>query len=207
MEALIDNDVLYKLSRYDLLAEFERLLEIRRFDRPHGRISTAPYALKVMQKPVPSDRWPDSRQADVLRQFCFNRSRGVTGSQSDTLVRLNVDAFDPGEVTLVAYALEHQSSLIFTGDKRAIRAIAYHPQLREIAAILNRRFVHLEMVMRILSDRLGWRRISSLVVASGVDTTLQRVYRQTSERDMAETLDASVLGLRERTGDLLINSF
>jgi hypothetical protein len=207
VEALLDNDFLYKLARYDLMLEFERLLDIRSFDRPYGRISTAAFSLKLMKQPFPSSRWPDERQAKVLREFCLKRSHGVTGSQSDALVRLNVEAFDPGEVTLVAYALEHEQSLVFTGDKRAIRALAIQPELASVAASLTNRIVHLDMVMSALSRRLGWTRVASLVVASGVDPGLQRVYREASELGMSTLLEENIATLRSATGNLLAPSF
>ncbi len=148
MQALLDNDLLYKLTRYDLLFEFERLLGIRGFGQPHGRISTAPYALRLMKHPLPPARWPDAGQARALRDFLLKRSHGVTGTQADILSQLNIEAFDPGEVTLVAYALEHPDTEVLTGDKRALCAIATQPALALIARELSARCVHLEMVMR-----------------------------------------------------------
>jgi hypothetical protein len=207
MEALIDNDVLYKLARYDLLLEFERLLQIKGYEQPHGRVGTAPFALKVITQPVPKDRWPDPRQADALRAFCNSRSRGVTGTQADSLVALNVEAFDPGEITLVAYALEHAESLIFTGDKRAIRALASDTRLASVAPALQERFVHLEMVMEVLSNRLGWRRVATAVTASGVDAGLQFIYREPTENHMATALASSIAHLRAETDTLLISKF
>lgn len=207
MEALIDNDVLYKLARYDLLLEFERLLQIKGYEQPHGRVGTAPFALKVITQPVPKERWPDPRQADALRAFCNSRSRGVTGTQSDSLVALNVEAFDPGEITLVAYALEHAESLIFTGDKRAIRALASDTRLASVAPALQERFVHLEMVMEVLSNRLGWRRVATAVTASGVDAGLQFIYREPTENHMATALASSIAHLRAETDTLLISKF
>ena len=207
IEALVDNDLVYKLARYDLLIEFERLLALRSFAQPHGRIATAPYALKLMKNPVVADWWPDARQADALRGFLLKRCRPVTGTRAAALTALNVEALDPGEVTLVAYALEHESALIFTGDKRALRAIAQQPSLTGIAAALDRRFVHLSMVARRLSKRLGWERVRAAVVKCEVDIDLYRLYLLPKAPLIETGLDGSIARLRSETGTLLMTDF
>jgi hypothetical protein len=208
MEALLDNDLLRKLTRYDLLFEFERLLALRGCVQPHGRVGTALYSLRLKSASPPASHWPDARQGLALREFILKRSHGVTGAQAEALTRLNIDAFDPGEVTLVAYALEHPTAVIFTGDKRCLRALATHPSLAPIAATLTGRCVHLESVMKTLSARLGWRRIASAVIAAtGEDIALERIYSHSSEAAMKAALDKNIALLAAETDTLIAQTF
>lgn len=208
MEALLDNDLLRKLARYDLLIEFERLLTLRGFSHPHGRIGTAPYSLRLKKIPLPASHWPDTRQGLALRDLLLKRSRGVTGAQAQSLTALNVPAFDAGEITLVAYALENPSSMVFTGDKRALRTLASHPALLQTAASMTGRCVHLEMVIRTLAVRLGWRRVTSAIAgAPAEDAALHRIFTNPTESDIKNALDASINSLAARTAQLLNNTF
>jgi hypothetical protein len=207
MEALLDNDVLYKLARFGLLADFEQLLLNRGYTRPHGRTAAAPWSMRSMKDPPPADRWPDPAQAVAFRDFCFQRCQGVTGAQATHLDALNVPAFDAGEVALVARALEVHDAIVFTGDKRAIQAMASEPQLATVKVALARRIIHLEMVMETLSNELGWDIAAHRVLASGVDIRLQKVYRQSTHAAMARVLSASIGALRTVTDDLLAPAF
>ena len=207
MEALLDNDVLYKLARYGLLADFEQLLINRGFTAPHGRTAAAPWSMRSMKDPPPADRWPDPAQAVAFRDFCFQRCRGATGAQAAHLDALNVPAFDAGEVALVARALEVHDAIVFTGDKRAMQAMANEPQLATVKVALARRVVHLEMAMETLSNDLGWALVAQRVLASGVDIRLQKVYGQSTHAAMARVLSASIGALRADTDDLLAPTF
>lgn len=203
MEALLDNDLLRKLTRYGLLHEFERLLVLRGYDEPHKRVASAPWSLQTIPGKISSDLWPDPAQADVLRTFLDRRSAGATGSRADSLVALNVPAFDAGELQLVAYALDHPSSIVFTGDKRAIKAVCDEPKLMAVKVAMAGRFVHLNMVMRDISNRIGWTRVAAAVACAPVDYQLTNAYALATERDMEAALSASITALRSEAPGML----
>jgi hypothetical protein len=207
VEALLDNDLIYKLTRYGLLHEFERLLVAWGYDAPHKRVASAPFSLRTTPaNKVSATMWPDPSQVDVLRAFCFQRSSGATGSQADALSALNVPKFDAGEVQLVAYAIDHRESVVFTGDKRAVMALSQQPPLIAAKAALTHRVIHLNSVMYALSERLGWTRVAAAVAGAQVDTELTAIYRGPNENTMATELRASIERLRNDTPDLLVPS-
>lgn len=210
MEALLDNDLLRKLTRYGLLHEFERLLAVRGYDEPHRRVPTAPWALRVVRGRISTEFWPDPAQAEVLRMFLERRSAGATGSDEDALVALNVLGFDAGELQLVAYALDHPSSIVFTGDKRAIRVVCNNPRLAAVKARMSGRFVHLNTVMRDISNRIGWTRVASGVTSAvvpgsvRVDLELDSAYALASEREMDGAVSSSIAALRAQCPGMLM---
>lgn len=203
MEALLDNDLLYKLTRYGLLHEFERLLVIWGYGPPHKRIASAPWSLRTVRGKITPDRWPDPAEAETLRQFLFARSSAATGAAAAALTALAVPAFDAGEVQLVAYAMEHPQSRIMTGDKRAIRALCHEPALAAAKAAVGGRIIHLNSVIYALSKRLGWHRIAVAVAAAPVDCELTAIYALANENAIHAALRASIATLEAEAPGIL----
>ena len=127
-DALIDNDVRYKTAMYGLLSH---LVEARPFDvTVYGMLGAA----KFMISKKLSKRPPARGSASALQEFADAIvDIAVVEPTPDELImagqleyaakQLNLE-LDGGESILCAVLLSRKTNYIFTGDKRAVRAIA-----------------------------------------------------------------------------------
>jgi len=90
----------------------------------------------------------------------------VPDAPAATLAKVQgVRDIDPGEAVLFALAAGSDSLLLFTGDKRALRAVAGIPEIRtELAG----RIVTLEMAMLLVCRAVGVRKVKAALAASPV---------------------------------------
>jgi hypothetical protein len=205
VEAIIDNDVLHKLARYDLLQEFDALLSSRGHVAPYGRLASAPYALRATATRVCPAKWPNPSQAAALCSFLSARTQNVVGASADALIALDVLSFDVGEAQLTAYVMETPRSLLFTGDKKALEVIATNPNLAHVCAALQGRVICLEQILRDLTVTSGWADIAQHVKSdAAADTTLTRCFRGITQAVMSTDLCLNVQQLRTRSGGLLV---
>ena len=132
---LVDNDVVFKLSCFDLGTQFQGTFD--------GR--TKPYRLGLAQFVLPKRIIRSSRVRDkdaALRNHRCFAGLGCRRQPTDDEINLAADieelartgnfAFDSGESQLLAVLLTRGSERLYTGDKRAIVA------LRGIAFALSR---------------------------------------------------------------------
>lgn len=204
MEALLDNDVIKKITEYGFLLPFSNVLASAGYSQPHGRLASAPYKLAVRGRRA-GRGWADAAKVAALDQFFTRETQAVTGASAQLIEALNVPYFDVGEVQLLARALEVPESHILTGDKNAIRALATDPALAQYAAPMKRRIIHFEMIVQRLCQDLSFASVKAAVTAHpDVDRGLFRIFSGNSENDAVSALKRSVDRLRSESDDLLI---
>lgn len=206
MQALLDNDLVYKVARLDLLPELDALLVAWGSRVPYGRLGTARHVLKTFRQPPPADRWPESGQQAALDAFLQNRCAPLRASDAILMARLAaVRGIDSGEVQLFARAMELTDAIIVTGDKNAMRALAQNSLLADVITALTGKLVSFEMVLASISRRAGTGRIRAAnATHPGVDGALTSACsRSSDDKVLQRNLERYVAMLRAETGYLL----
>ncbi len=208
-EAVLDNDIVQKLGRLELISDFGAFLDGLHYSSPFRRLATSRYALRT-NRPAPS-HWPDTKQQTAVDNFLTGRCDSITISDPELTARLAaVPGIDVGEVQLFAYALEHATATVFTGDKTAIRALVQATSLQDITAALSGRIATVEMVLLGLASQVGVAALRDANAAQGgtVDTALRLVCSGSSDDDsFRAALDSYVRDLRRESGALLSPDF
>lgn len=205
-----DTDALSKLSAWDLYDEACRLLgaapsevcvfgaethQIRkdRHGRWTGRLTEAGRLRALYAAESGRDDFPISdADADVLLS-----------------IKQENDAFevDEGERVLVAGVLRHDGSILTTNDKKALRALAAEPACSDICQRLAGRVIHLDQVILLLIDDLGFETVRSRIVPlRQCDSATRAAFgggMDTTEADVQAYFAASIADLRRDTGALL----
>ncbi len=141
-----DNDILLKLAEYDLLQHACTALSTTpssiRFQP-----ATKHVILHMRDKAIKGKESPYSQRA-------FDRAIAFVESASYPTDRPNIDwaegseGIDFGEAQLASWAVEADDSLLLTGDKRFMKALAGSPAARHIFDGLRGRVVCLEEILR-----------------------------------------------------------
>jgi len=205
MRAALDNDFLYKLARYDLLGAFGAALAAKGYvAKPHC-LQSARYVLNVL-KPS-SKKWPSANQQANLRSYLTRTCDHLPRPSTAVLKALDVPGIDEGELLLLGHAVENADAIVFTGDKRALRAVASTPSLASHAAALAGRVIHLEAVIHALVADPACVGLKAVVLANRVDTLLTAAFSAPTQAATATAIAASVARLRAETGGLMAAAF
>lgn len=167
MIALIDNDVILKLAKWDLLNE---LVEI--FGGKIGNIyhlPTCKWALCSSKTPGKAlKRCGDQETIDRILNFC-NASKAIPEpKESKWLEILNkIQGVDIGEVLIFSFGVETINSLLYIGDKRSIIALSQsdYSYKEEVVLLLESRIKCLEQVLAEMICRYGFTPIRSKVMS------------------------------------------
>jgi hypothetical protein len=156
----LDNDVILKLTTYRMLDEALDCLEIERSD------------IRVLA----SARYFFGKNKGVKKKYSevtialaieFVKSCTTISSQDNDEYRLlekqAKNDIDPGEATLISATFKESASLLATGDKRCLKALATIECLDFIHKQLQGRVICLEQI------------ICKLIKAQGFDWVLERV--------------------------------
>lgn len=205
---LVDNDVVFKLSCYDLGAAFQETFEGRE----------KPRRLGLAQFVLPKKIWKSSRVRDkdaALRnlEVLLAWAAGVEPTDAELALAAEIEdiartahlAFDSGESQLLAVVLGRGPERLYTGDKRAIMA------LRAITVALAReeevagRVVCFEQVLMTLLELLGDKELAARVCREAdVDKTAAICCGCASgtshKSNMIEGFQSYIAHLREHSG-------
>lgn len=177
MRHLFDNDFVIKLAQLDLLEEACSLIGATPSNTE--RLATLPYVArnKFERKEKQSER----NQASLKRitDWCHLYSNVLESRVSEILEQANRSlAVDPGEAILLAEAVNDSEVMLFTGDKRCVKALGTDPGLRPIALALASRVQISESIVLHLIDSLGFEAVKQCVLAvDTVDTMLDLAFR------------------------------
>lgn len=117
-----------------------------------------------------------------------------------------VEDIDPGDAIWLAAAASRPDYLVFTGDKRALRAVAKAEACTPIAEALRGRIVILEQLFIELIELSSYVMMRKAVREDpGADTMLASAFpeKATPSSEAIAKLQASVEKLRRETGPLL----
>lgn len=199
LRLLVDNDALIKLAHWRLL---DRL--VTTFDASWPQIGVlASIAFRARKRDAKLFHSPDiaDELASSLSQAgnlelqdpeIFSRLQGIVG-------------LDAGEVELIAACVAAPGSILVTGDKRALEALA-QPELADIAIHLAGRVICVEylLIMMANSDRPA-AIIDAIIPFREIDTAIRCVVSSDgcSDENFHDGLNSYISDLRARTGALL----
>jgi|GEM_PF-302973 len=219
MSLLIDNDVVHKLAQLDLLNPSITILE-----REFGELCV----LKTLKyKFCPSvDNEAKRRRAvsiygvEIVRRIemfledvCCRVDKEVSDSVFIDILTENDNAFDAGEMQLLQELVDAEDDLMFTGDKKFLKALAKEERLQSKLPIIEKRFVCFEQILCLLIKELGFDPIKNkflLLLSSGkkCDITLKMCFEGHDEAKHDRVIDnlyTHIKYLREETGNLLLD--
>ncbi len=155
---VIDSDLFILLAGSDLLMPTLGLLGIQPADAQ--RLPALEYQLQR------SSRWTWAYPEGV-RQLALTACRRIPPlterpTSDATLQQLiAVEAIDEGEALVFALMIEQRGLYLASGDKRAMRALAAAPQLRQVRDGIAGRVLCLESILRLLVERQGLEAIAN----------------------------------------------
>ncbi|NQD37652.1 hypothetical protein HPT27_11505 [Permianibacter sp. IMCC34836] len=151
---LLDNDAATKLARYDLLAELLTAFHIGWADIHH--LDSLKYRFHLTDA-VRAERLLGSLGAVQRVQQLVAQTQPLsppTAAVAETMTLLHTiddPGIDAGEQVLFAYLATHPDSMLITGDKNAIQALARHTQHPAIARCQGR-IVCLEQALKAIAQ-------------------------------------------------------
>lgn len=207
MIAIIDNDVVLKIARWNLLSELIELL---------GGDSELIYHLPTCVHALcgrPSRMKKvgcDEASAGRIRAFC-STTRPLSDNADPLLLETlaAISGIDAGEVLIFASATGSHDSVTYMGDKRSLLALAGAGILGELMPLLDGRVKCLEQVMGELILQEGVEAIGRKVLACAppADIAVTLVFRgkdgMRPNDDIWAGLESYYLDLKSRTGGLL----
>lgn len=204
---LLDNDFLIKLARWDLLDDFLSAYEITVADvrailslrrrLHHGGVRTKPN-LKLCGTAAAADRLFDFLQTvkpPIPTDPGFtSRAAGVVG-------------FDDGEVVLVSALCAGGGQYVYTGDKRAIKAMVEFRDTEYDVKFRNR-VICLEQAILRMIEKHGFAHIrhsicADLAADTGIGTNCFSLAAQTPEDHVRSYLTTKITELQTDCGGIL----
>jgi len=207
MITIIDNDVIFKLAKWDLLGELTTLL-----GGDHRQIHHLPTCVHALcGRPARMRKTGcDEVTAVRIREFCGMTCPLHDQADSTTLELLaGVPGIDAGEVQIFAVASTTPDSLSYLGDKRSLVALCSMPPESRIAELLSGRVKCLEQVMGELMLQEGAAAVGMKVLACdpAADMAITISFKghpgMRDETEIWVALQSYYQDLRNHTGKLL----
>lgn len=215
MALLLDNDIVYKLAQLDLLQEAKTLLhnefgELKVLDTLKFKLcpqhpSKRTKAEKKHGGEVLS-RIEDFIDNDISEINCIVEDEALINA-----LATNPDGLDTGEMQLLQALFDSENELLFTGDKRFLRALANADALKEKLVHVSESFICFEQIIYFLIKKLGFEQIKSKFIQAldakiEVDKTLKCCFEgreQAIEDRVIENLRYYIDSIRTESGQLL----
>jgi hypothetical protein len=203
MVYFLDNDVIRKLITYRMLDEALDCLEIDRSDIRVLESARFVFGSKKMQKKYSEEI--------LLSAIEFVKSCATISAQDNDEYRLlekqAKNDIDPGEATLIAATFKESTSLLATGDKRCLKALASIECLDFIHKELQGRVICLEQIIWKLIRMQGFDWVLERVVLNlDCDSTLRAAFGSGSnsqQETVLQTLDIYIKDLQTTSSGLL----
>lgn len=123
MDVFVDNDVIIKLAQYDLLDD---LLDIAKGKGITWVVLDSLYYVVGIEKPAQAAKYfaKGDVPSSIHRLLDGSKYASLESLEANILfTTLNEPMLDAGELILMICASEAEDSGVFTGDKRALRAV------------------------------------------------------------------------------------
>ena len=177
MKAYWDNDVVKKLAAYDLTAEAVEALELTsvtilatlRFTFSLKSAAEAQSRLRI--KPSVHGRivaFVDGTGVEELKS---------PPSKDEQKALAGVPNIDPGEAILALAASKDPDSLLCTGDKRFLKALAKSPKTAALVQSLDGRVICLEQIVRLIVAKKGLDHVRPRILSEvGEDQAMKSIF-------------------------------
>lgn len=191
MYGLIDTDVLYKLSIYDL---FPALLSSPppHMGDPAILAASRFVAAKKIQRKLPHSSGVILRSLDtIVKQLSIleptDEETEIAESLERTAAQLNLN-LDSGESQLCAMVLCRNLNGIFTGDKRAAMAIERLNSMKPINGRLEQKITGLEQLVLWIAAKVNLEDMRDAICRhSGTDRSLESCFSCTASSFLTES--------------------
>ncbi|WP_395140035.1 hypothetical protein, partial [Armatimonas sp.] len=181
---LSDNDLLIHLAAWNLLSEFQALLQDK-FSITASDIYVLDSFVRQLQT---NKKWESQYGQNVLgraERFCTSLPRvySLPYDRPTVIALSEVDDIDEGEAVLIAVALQHPDSMILTNELRFLGALASgDPVCVPYCAALQGRILHLRQIVEELLEQKGFRHLESCIKPrSNSDTRIFRAFQGSAD--------------------------
>ena len=178
MALLVDNDIVEKLAQLDLHQEAKALLTSK-----FGQIvilDTLKFKLcpKNPSKRKKRNATVMARIEDFISEVVIEISSTIDDPDLINALSNNSEGLDAGEMQLLQALLKNDGKLMFTGDKRFLKALANIETLKDKLAKVNGSFICFEQLPYFLITELGFEQVKEKFIQAlnseiKVDTTLK----------------------------------
>lgn len=198
MNGYFDNDAICKLCILGLANEAMAALELGEADV---------FVLDALKYQVRRRAaWkPHSARIEAL----IARVQSMSSAADDSILSQlrGIPNMDAGEMILFANGISDPDAALFTGDKRAIKALHASP----VASVLAGRVVCFEQIMRATIRHSGFDLVKKRCLPSlSCDGALRTAFgsgEKAQEKNVLGTLEGYVSDLRSQTGNLLSQEY
>lgn len=204
MDYFVDNDILHKLARTNLLHELPRILDCHILQI--YALDTAKYYFGIKKPEAAKQKWGESaykRIQDFLDKcsvICDLPSPEAESALSD------ITGIETGEAMLYGVAAFRKNTIVISGDKKGMRSLSSNLKCEVIAKALKGRMLSLEQLILRFIDRDGCERVQDAIMPEiAVDGMLRLVFGATRkpEHHVRDGLDSHIKELRGFAVDLL----
>lgn len=159
LTCFLDNDIVIKLSAFDL---FDEAIAVLNLDWEQLQvISTAQYTFRGKSY-IAQYSEPVCQKAIAITQKC----QKVEAANSKEFALLNkVKNIDEGEAALIAATADKDVFWLTTGDKKCLEALATDPKLESVCKRLRGRTICLEQLIYKLIKHKGFAWVQERIVA------------------------------------------
>ncbi len=203
--AIVDNDIVDKLTAVDLLPDLPGLLGV-----PASGLRILPTLkwryLKKRAKAVA--RLTEQKVNDILA-FCERTAAVPNAPDEDVAAMASIQNLDDGELLLISYASRQPDSVLVTGDKRCLAALTTTPSASAVAARLDGRVLCLEQLIVRAIAQLDFEVVRARVVPNmACDTALRASFGSgllSTQANVESALASQIASLRSSSGRLLVD--
>lgn len=214
MALLLDNDVVDKLAQLDLLPETKALLmakfgQLLILDTLKHKLCPKKTSKRNKRDPVVISRIEDFIKDDIVEISCVIEDEDLL-----TALAMNPEGLDAGEMQLLQTLFKAENELLFTGDKRFLKALASADISEAKLAQVKGCFVCFEQIIYFLICELGFEQVKAkylqaLAAQIAVDTTLRFCFEgreQAVKERVIENLSTYIGYVRNESAELLSDS-
>ncbi|MCX6345983.1 MAG: hypothetical protein NT018_13085 [Armatimonadetes bacterium] len=199
-----DNDIILKLSEYNLLYNACDVLGVGL--EQVMVLSTAIYIVGGLRDKVANGKNGKYTLAGLNRAIRFLESVYCVEDYPELSWFVAIDNVDIGEAQLATWAVDlNDCSMLLTGDKKFMNALANHPAARHIYDGLCGRVVCLEELIKALIRHMGFDHVRQAVAsAPNCDQALNQAFGNRydqPEAQVVEALDSHIRNILQDVGD------
>ena len=212
MALLLDNDVVDKLAQLDLLQEAKTLLisefgQLKILDTLKYKLCPKKESKRKKRNTIVMSRIEDFIKDDIIEISC-------PVEDSELQNALAIPGLDIGEMQLLQALFKPENELLFTSDKKFLKALSNVEALGKKLEQVSGSFICLEQIIYFLINQLGFEHIKLKFIQAlddkiEVDTTLRCCFggaRTAIKERVIENIFIQIEDLRKDSNQLLANS-
>lgn len=216
MALLIDNDIVHKLAQLDLLKYAVPLLTEIYGDLKVLDTLRYKFCHTNLQRREKSDRKYNQVVTKRIETFLNSNEVeeiSVTVNDSQLLDAMNsLESLDAGEMQLLQSLFNEKENLLFTGDKRFLKALTKAELLQSKLVEVEKKFISFEQIISFLIEKLSFEKVKEHYIAAldlkdiTLDMSLRVCFGKrelATKSEVVENLFRYINELKEETGNLL----